>query len=59
MLTGNSSRRDDIESLFYASFMHSYFSLPWFHLFSDEGEDVSNEQLEQAFKFKEESEFLS
>lgn len=60
MLTGNSSRRDDIESLFYASFKHSFFSLPWIHLF-DLGElNLSSyKKIEQIFKLKDEAEFLN
>ena len=29
MLDGSSSRRDDVESLLYASLMHGQFGLPW------------------------------
>lgn len=59
MMTGNSSRRDDIESLFYASFKHSYFGLPWLNFFSQDEQNLDSSKIEQVFNMKDEAEFLN
>ena len=59
MVTGNSSRRDDIESLFYASFKHSYFGLPWLCLFNEDDQLTDNQKSEKVFNMKDENEFLN